>query len=163
MATPAEVLEWWRAATKRTRSALQSANIDRRIPWGLGMSWRAFVTARLMEHWAHGLDIGTAAGRVTPDTERLQSIGWLGYASLRYAFVVAGVVAPAGRSLRIEVAGPNGEDWCYGPDDATDTIRGPAGVWCRRAVQRISVEQASELTVDGPLAALAVRHARAFL
>jgi hypothetical protein len=30
-------------------------------------------------------------------------------------------------------------------------------------VQRISVEQASELTVDGPLAALAVRHARAFL
>ena len=33
-----------------------------RIPWGIGMGRPAFVTARLMETWAHGLDVHAAVG-----------------------------------------------------------------------------------------------------
>jgi uncharacterized protein (TIGR03084 family) len=127
------------------------------------MGWRAFVTARTMEHWAHGLDIRAAVNQPAADTDRLQPIAWLGYSSLPYAFERADVQPPSGHTLRIDVTGPNREMWTYGPPDATDVISGPAGIWCRRAVQRITPEDASELSADGPLAELAVRHARAFL
>ena len=42
------------------------------------------------------------------------------------------------KTLRIDVTGPCGDLWSYGPADATDTITGPAGQWCRLAVQRIT-------------------------
>jgi uncharacterized protein (TIGR03084 family) len=159
-----EVRDWWVGAAARNREALRVADVSERVPWGLGMGWRAFVTARLMEHWAHGLEIRAAVGAPAVDTGRLEPIGWLCYSSLPYAFHVDGVEPPAGRTLRVEVTGPNGEQWTYGKDDATDVLSGPAGVWCRRGVQRMSVKEAAgQLQVEGPLADLALRHARAFL
>jgi uncharacterized protein (TIGR03084 family) len=159
----AEVLEWWWTAAARLRAALGSLDSSVRVPWGLGMSWRSFVTARLMEHWAHHLDIREAVGAPAIDTDRLRHVAWIGYNALPYAFGVAGVTAPEGHTLRLEVSGPGGETWTYGPADATDTIVGPAGIWCRRATQRITPAEANELIATGPLAELAVEHARAFL
>ena len=163
--TAAEVLDWWWTAAARNREALASIDTTARIPWGLGMGWRAFVTARLMEHWAHGLDIRSAVGRDGQDTGRLRHVAWIGVNALPYAFSVAGVDPPAGRTLRVELTPPagtaaDGEVWSFGPHDATDRLTGPAGQWCRRAVQRAT---AADLVADGPLADLALRHARAFL
>jgi uncharacterized protein (TIGR03084 family) len=155
--------EWWVTAAARNRDALRAADVSQRVPWGLGMGWRTFVTARLMEHWAHGLDIREALGVESVDTERLEQIGWICYSSLPYAFHVAGVEAPPGRTLRVDVTGPGGQLWSYGNREATDTITGPAGVWCRRGVQRIAPDATDELVSCGPLAEFAVRHARAFL
>jgi uncharacterized protein (TIGR03084 family) len=155
--------EWWIAAAARNRRALRAADVSQRVQWGRGMGWRTFVTARLMEHWAHGLDIRTALGVASADSERLEHIGWMCYSSLPYAFHVAGVEAPPGRTLRVDVTGPDGQSWSYGVQEATDTITGPAGVWCRRGVQRIAPDEADELVSCGPLAELAVQHARAFL
>ena len=160
---PAEVLDWWWTAAARTRATLASLDTGARIPWGLGMGWRAFVTARLMEHWAHGLDIKAAVGAERPDTDRLRHVAWIGVSALPYAFGVAGVEAPAGRTLRVELTGPSGETWSFGPEDGTDRISGPASQWCRLAVQRIGPADAPDLVADGPLAELALRHARAFL
>lgn len=158
-----EVLEWWWQGAARVRQLLRAQDRTSRIPWGLGMGWRAFVTARLMEHWAHGLDIRAAVNRPPLDTDRLRHIAWICTSAVPYALGVAGVTAPEGHTLRVEVTGPDGEVWTYGPEDATDRITGPAGQWCRLAVQRISFEQASDLVAEGPLAELALRHARAFL
>jgi hypothetical protein len=85
------------------------------------------------------------------------------YSTLPYAFRIADVEAPSDRTLRVDVTGPDGQLWSYGPREATDTITGPAGVWCRRGVQRIAPDAADDLSIRGPLAGLAVRHARAFL
>lgn len=161
--SPAEVLDWWRQGAERVRSMMASLETSARIPWGLGMGWRAFVTARLMEHWAHGLDIRTAVGRPGVDTSRLQHVAWISSRAVPYALGVAGVEAPEGHTLRFELTGPSEEAWAFGPDDATDVITGPAGQWCRLAVQRIGQGDAPDLTADGPLAALALQHARAFL
>jgi len=133
------------------------------------MGWRAFVTARLMEHWAHGLDIRSAVGRDGQDTARLRHVAWIGVNALPYAFGVAGVEPPPGRTLRVELTPPPGsettedERWVYGPERATDRLSGPAGEWCRRAVQRATVDETPNLVADGPLAELALRRARAFL
>jgi uncharacterized protein (TIGR03084 family) len=154
---------WFSAASEYNRAALRRVDTGLRVPWGLGMSWRTFVTARLMEAWAHGLDIRAALGRPANDTARLKHIAWLSLSSLPYAFRVAQVEMSTKRSLRLELEGPAGEQWRIGPEDATDTIRGQAGVWCRRAVQRIRPDQASDLELQGPLAELAFANARCFL
>lgn len=159
----AQVRDWWWEGAARVRRLLREHDRTSRIPWGLGMGWRAFVTARLMEHWAHGLDIRAAVNRPPLDTDRLRHIAWICTNAVPYALNVAGATAPEGHTLRVEVTGPNGDLWTYGPDDATDRITGPAGQWCRLAVQRISPDQASDLAAEGPLAELALRHARAFL
>jgi uncharacterized protein (TIGR03084 family) len=158
-----EVREWWWAAAGRCRAELAAFDRAGRVPWGLGMGWRAFVTARLMEHWAHGLDVRAAVGAPAEDTDRLRHIAWICVNALPYAFRVANVTPPADRTLRVEVTGPSGDVWAFGPDDATDRVTGPAAEWCRLAVQRLTRAEAPGLRADGPLADLALSHARAFL
>jgi uncharacterized protein (TIGR03084 family) len=161
--TPAEVLAWWASSAERCRAALAAAPRDQRVGWGLGMGWRAFVTARLMEHWAHGLDVRAALGRPALDTDRIRHVAWIGASAVPYALSVAEVAPPEGRTLRFELDGPGGERWAFGPEDATDRVTGPAGEWCRLAVQRATLQEAKNLVADGPLAELALGHARAFL
>ena len=157
------VATWWWEATERTRAVLRRLDRDDpgvRIPWGLGMGLRAFATARLMEHWAHGLDIHAALDVFSPDTERLRHVAWLGVGALPYAFRLAKVTPPEGHTLRFELTSP---ETTIGPPDATDVVRGPTGQWCRLAVRRISRAEAPDLDPQGPLAELALSHARAFL
>jgi len=160
---PGAVLEWWWKAADRNRAALRAADRSARVPWGLGMGWRAFVTARLMEHWAHGLDIRAGLDRPGTDTDRLRHVAWIGANAVPYAFSVAGIEAPAGHTLRFDLTGPSGDLWSFGADDATDVITGPAGQWCRVAVQRMPASAATDLVANGPLAELALARARAFL
>jgi len=174
--TPAEALDWWWTAAAYNRETLASLDSSVRVPWGVGMGWRAFVTARLMEHWAHGLDIRIAVNRPGADTARLRHVAWIGVSAIPYAFSVAGVEPPSGHTLRVELVAPgdaaasngaaNGsheEVWTFGPEDATDRISGPAGEWCRRVVQRATRAETPRLVAEGPLADLALEHARAFL
>lgn len=158
-----EVREWWWTAAARCREELGRFDRKGRVPWGLGMGWRAFVTARLMEHWAHGLDIKAGLGVEAEDTDRLRHVAWICTSALPYAFHVAKVTPPEGHTLRFELTGPSGDEWTYGPDDATDRVTGPAAQWCRLAVQRITKAEAPDLQAAGPLAELALTHARAFL
>ena len=161
--TPAEVLDWWTGAAARNRAALRGLDPAARVPWGLGMGLRAFGAARLMEHWAHGLDVRAAVGRPAADTRRLHHVAWIGARALPYALSVAGVDPPPGRTLRFDLVDPEGADWSFGPDDATDRISGPMGEWCRLAVQRVGREGTKALRSQGSLADLALDNARAFL
>jgi uncharacterized protein (TIGR03084 family) len=132
-----------------------------RVPWGLGMSARSFASARLMETWAHGLDIRAAAGEPPNITLRLRSVAWLIVQALPYAFRVAKKEQPPG-ALRVELD-HEGERWTFGADDADNTIAGPAGEFCRVGVQRMRLGDATGLKADGPLAEAALQVARAFL
>lgn len=161
---PREVVDWWWSAAEKVRDQMHVLDRKERVPWGLGMGHQAFVTARLMEHWAHGLDIRAAVDVPSVDTDRLRHVAWICTRALPYALSVAGVDPPEGHTLRWELTAPGGADtWRFGPDDATDVITGPAGEWCRRAVQRLLPEHAANLRAEGPLAELAIAHARAFL
>lgn len=164
--SPHEVLVWWWDAAAKVRTTMAELDRSTRIPWGLGMGWQAFVTARLMEHWAHGLDIRAAVGAPDPTsgTDRLRHVAWISTRAVPYALSVAKVEPPAGHTLRFELTAPDGRaTWAFGPDDATDTVRGPAAKWCRLAVQRATLDETPDLAADGPLAELALAHARAFL
>lgn len=159
--SPAEVLRWWTVGAARTRKALGRLDPNARVPWGLGMSARAFAAARLMEHWAHGLDIRAAVGAPIPFGPRHRSVAWLIYRALPYAFSVSGRHRPAG-DLRVELEVAGGR-WDFGPPEADSRIEGDALEFCRVGVQRMRRDEATTLKAHGPLADAFLDVARAFL
>jgi uncharacterized protein (TIGR03084 family) len=158
-----EVLTWWEDTSSRERDVLAGVDAAMRIPWGIGMRRPSLVTARLMETWAHGLDVREAVGLPVVDSDRLRHVAWLGYRALPYAFSFAGRERPPGE-LRVEVTSPSGDEiWEYGPADAPNRITGPAGELCRLYAHRISRDEARGLSAEGDGAVAALEVARAFL
>ena len=160
-----ELLHAWRDARTATLAAFADVDDRDRIPWGgRHMAAQSLATARLMETWAHGLDCFAAFAIPAVDTSRLRHVAWLGWRTLPHAFAVAGVVPAASpESLRVELIAPDGSsEWTYGPADARDLVRGPAGDWCRIVTHRCRTGE-SQLVGLGPLAAQALDVARAFL
>ena len=91
---PAELLADWRATRGRLHEALLTVPDGRKLPWfGPPMSAASMATARLMETWAHGLDVADALGVKRPATERLRSIAHLGVRTRDYAFFVNNLAA----------------------------------------------------------------------
>ncbi len=156
-----EVARWWSATAAAEREVLAGLSPDARVPWGLGMRTPSFVTARLMETWAHGLDVRAALGIEAVDSDRLAHVAWLATRSLPYAYTVAGREPPA-EPLRVELTLPSGETWTSGPDTATDRIAGTAGDYCRVFVQRRRFAD-TNLVIEGPTAVGAISVARAYL
>ncbi|UUU23000.1 TIGR03084 family metal-binding protein [Streptomyces sp. DSM 40750] len=134
---PARLLAEWRAGRKALADALRAAPDGARFPWyGPPMSTASMATARLMETWAHGLDVADALGvaRIAP-TGRLRHIARLGVRTRDFAFGVHGLTPPF-EEFRVELAGPGGELWASGPADATDRVSGPALDFCLLVTQR---------------------------
>jgi uncharacterized protein (TIGR03084 family) len=156
------VLAWWVEASARERDALRALEPSARVPWGLGMGVRAFVTARLMETWAHGLDLHAALGSDPVDTPRLAHVAWIATRAIPYAYSVAGL-EPPGAPLYVELTLPDGNTWTSGPPDAADRITGPAGQYCRVFVQRLDPSAATDVTAVGDHAVMTLAVARAYL
>lgn len=162
---PKAVLEWWRESGGLMNETFGQLDPKQRVPWGLGMTARTLVTARQMEHWAHGLDIRDALGIEVKANQRLRSVAWLITRALPYAFTVSQTPLPADRSLRIELdAMIDGQEqhWSFGPQDATDLIRGDALEFCRLGVQRCSRSE-TRLEFEGSFADMALDRLRAYL
>jgi len=158
---PQEVIEWWRFARADVVSALYLNKPADRVPWIDGdVSARTFATLRLAETWSRGLGILTALDKEIVDTPRLRHIAWLGWATLPYAFALA--EDDYEEHIRVEVTGPAYARWVFGPDDADDVVRGPAGEWCRLVVGRLSPSKATGLKATGPVAERALEVAGIF-
>ena len=156
-----DVLEWWVKGAVKTREELARKDPKDRVPWGLGMSARSFVSARLMETWAHGLDCRAAVGAEPNVTPRLKDVAFLIVRAMPYAFRVAQREPPPGE-VRVDLTF-EGETWTYGPEDADSRITGEAQEFCRVGVQRMKRADATTLKAEGELADAFLDVARAFL
>ena len=151
----------WRTGRDALRAALVGLDPGVRVPWfGPPMSPVSFVTARLMETWAHGQDVADTLGQVRPATDRLRSVAEIGVRARPYSYLVHGLDLPAG-DVRVELSGPAGELWTWGPEDTADAVRGTALDWCLLVTQRRHRDDLS-LTTTGPLAKEWVGIAQAF-
>lgn len=155
------VLAWWARTSAEECELLRALPPDMRVAWGIGMRAPSFVTARLMETWAHGLDVHAAIQVPAVDTDRLAHVAWLATRALPYAYSVAGREMPPA-PLRVELTLPSGALWTSGPPDAADRIMGSAGEYCRVFVQRARWVDTA-LVVEGDAAHSAMSVARAFL
>ena len=159
---PQEIIEWWRHGRADVVDALSRRTTSDRVTWYLGeMSVVTFSSARLMETWAHGLDILGTLNKEIEDTPRLRHIARLGWLTLPHAFELAGEDYPS--PIRVELVGPGYARWVFGPEDADNIVRGNAGDWCRVVVRRMDAGDAENLTATGPVAETALRVARAHL
>jgi uncharacterized protein (TIGR03084 family) len=153
--------KWWARTSASERAMLLELPPDARVQWGIGMSPPSFVTARLMETWAHGLDVRAALGIPAVDSDRLGDIAWLATRALPYAYSVAGRTIPS-TPVRVELTLPSGKPWTSGPEEAADRITGSASDYCRVFVHRRRLADTG-LVVEGDAARSDLEVARAFL
>src|SRR5579875_457018 len=133
---PAELLRDWRLTRTRLHTALLAVPDGRKLPWfGPPMSPASMATARLMETWAHGLDVADALGAPMPVSNRLRHVAHLGVRTRDFAYLVRGRTPPA-EQFRVELTAPNGQQWAWGPEDASQRVTGPALDFCLLVTQR---------------------------
>ena len=141
--------------------AAESADLDARVPWfGSPMSPASFVTARLMETGAHGQDVADALGQSRPATAGLRSVAEIGVRARPCSYAAHGRETPAA-PVRVELTGPGGEPWSWGPEDAPDVVSGPALDFCLLVTRRRHRDDLA-LEAQGPHAQEWLRIAPAF-
>lgn len=126
----------WRTTRRELAAALAAHPHGEKMPWfGPPMSATSMATARLMETWAHSLDVHEALGVAADDTDRIRHIAHLGVRTRNFAFAVHGLDAPI-EEFRIDLVSPSEDVWTWGPEDAAQTLTGSAGDFCRLVTQR---------------------------
>lgn len=132
----AELISQWREARDALATAASTLSPDDRVPWyGPSMSARSFLSARLMECWAHGTDIADAVGVHRAPTVRLRHIARLGFLTRGWSYTVRELPVPV-TTIRLGLDAPDGATWTFGPDDADDQVSGSAEGFCLVVTQR---------------------------
>ncbi|SOD94581.1 TIGR03084 family metal-binding protein [Blastococcus haudaquaticus] len=146
---PAPLLARWRTGRAALARELAALPDGATVPWfGPPMGAASLATARLMETWAHGLDV-TDALRLPPSVSlRLRAVAHLGVRTRDFAFAQHGLPAPA-EPFRVELTAPDGAVWTFGPEDAAQRVTGPALDFCLRVTRRRHRADL-HLTVTGP-------------
>ncbi len=126
----ADLLRHWREGREALLAAASAADPTARVPWyGPAMSFASFVSARLMETYAHGQDVADALGLPPVVSGRLRHVVHLGVGARPYSFRVRGLADP-GDPVRVEAAPPAADDgggvWTWGPEGAADRVVGSA-------------------------------------
>jgi uncharacterized protein (TIGR03084 family) len=135
--TGAEVLSWWREERTRMASTFYEKNPKDRIPWapGLPMSAKSLASARLMELWAHSVDIYDALGMDPVVKERITSTLFLSWQARPNAYRINNLEMPE-TPMYLELTLPSGEIWAKGDPEAENTIKGSAKEWALVAIRR---------------------------
>lgn len=137
---PAELLRRWRGARGELLQAGATLDPAARVPWyGPAMGARSFLSARLMESWAHGTDVADALGAHRTPTDRLRHVARLGVNTRAWSYRVRGEEPPPG-TVRVVLLAPSGVTWTFGPDDADDVVEGTAEEFCLVVTQRRHLE-----------------------
>lgn len=136
----------WRQARSRLNDAACALRDDSRVPWyGPSMGAKSFLTARLMETWAHGTDIADALHVRLPATDRLRHIARLGFNTRKWSYTVHGETMPDG-DVRLDLTSPSGQPWTWGDENARNVVRGSAEDFCLVVTQRRHLDDTALVT-----------------
>ena len=148
---PADLRAWWHRARCELDVVYRAADPSSRVPWyGPDMSVAAMLTARIMETWAHGHDVAEALGQEWPVTAALRQVAHLSVRAVPNSFRARGRPVPE-TPIRVELLGPDGTRWEWGPEDAPDRVTGPALDLCLVATRRRHPDDTALVAV-GPVA-----------
>lgn len=156
-----DLLRAWRESRRELIKAAHTVDPSVRVPWyGPSMAVKSFLTARLMECWAHGEDIALALGVRREPTERLKHVAHIGVGARAFSLMINQLpedVCP----IRVELESPSGEVWTWGDATSDQRVIGDALDFCLVVTQRRSLSQ-SHLKVEGVSAATWMNVAQAF-
>ncbi|MEM1333964.1 MAG: TIGR03084 family metal-binding protein [Actinomycetota bacterium] len=156
-----ELLAMWRLRRAELADASDGLADATRVIWyGPSMGAKSFLTARLMECWAHGQHVADALAVERTPTDRLAHIAQLGVITRGWTYVNRGLEVPD-VPVRVELAAPSGATWSFGPDDAEQAVIGDAVDFCLVVTQCRHVDS-TELVVVGDAARDWMTKAQAF-
>ncbi|MHB8594654.1 MAG: TIGR03084 family metal-binding protein [Acidimicrobiales bacterium] len=159
-ASGVEVLAWWRSARRSMVEAAAGLEPGSRVPWyGPPMSPMSFVSARLMETWAHGQDVADALRVARVPSARLRHVAHIGVRARPFSYAVRDLEVPA-PEVRVELVAPTGEHWVWDAP-GVDTVSGSALDFCLVVTQRRHVDDTT-LVTEGALAREWMSIAQAF-
>lgn len=143
------LMKAWRQGRADLLGALSGLPAGSRIPWfGPAVGVADMAATRIMETWAHGLDVTDALGLDPVPTSRLRRIADMGIQTRDFAFSVHGRRRPWS-SFRVELSAPDGDTWTWGPSDARDRIAGSALDFCLLVAQRRHRDDLALVATEG--------------
>jgi uncharacterized protein (TIGR03084 family) len=162
---PAELLTRWRGDRQRLLDAASVLDPSTRVPWyGPAMAARSFITARLMETWAHGQDVVDALGVDRIPTARLRHVAHIGVRARPFSYAIHNMTMPP-VDVVVRLLGPNGEAWSWGESEGesgpANSVSGPALDFCLVVTQRRHVSD-TRLDIVGDAASEWMSIAQAF-
>lgn len=159
--SPEGVLRWWLDSRSAVADELERCDPRQRVPWfGPSMSARSCATARLMETWAHGLDVFDVTGGSSPQGDQLRHIALLGCLTRQHSYRVRGREAPDVQ-VRVELELPSSALWSFGSEATGERVRGSAADFCAVVTQRRHVDDTT-LVMAGEAAVEWLSIAQAF-
>ena len=145
-----EVLAWWRSSRPQMLDAFEELEPDQRIAWyGPPMKPASFISARIMETWAHAQDVADAFGIRRKVTKNLRHVAHLAVLARGYSFT-SNELDPPTDPVAVELEGPKGDRWTWDAG-AAESVRGDAFDFCLVATRRRHVAD-TDLVVTGPTA-----------
>jgi len=149
---PRELLERWHRGCQRLAGTIGERPPGQRIPWfGPDMAARTFLTARLMETWAHGWDVYDMRGVARVHDDRIEPIAGLGVKTYGWTFANRGLPAP-GDPPHVRLEAPSGAIWTWHPEDAASRVEGSAVEFCQVVTQVRNVADTGLRTTGEPAA-----------
>jgi uncharacterized protein (TIGR03084 family) len=156
-----ELLDAWRQSRRALIEAALKVDPTLRVPWyGPSMAVKSFLTARLMECWAHGQDVAEAVGVQRSPSVRLKHVAHIGVGARAFSLLINQLPEDS-RSIRVELTAPGGELWTWGDETSDQRVLGDALDFCLVVTQRRALSD-SQLTVVGDSATTWMRIAQAF-
>jgi uncharacterized protein (TIGR03084 family) len=156
-----ELLDAWRHSRRALIEAAKKVDPTVRVTWyGPSMAVKSFLTARLMECWAHGHDVAEAVGVQRSPSTRLKHVAHIGVGARAFSLMINQLPEDS-RSIRVELTAPGDELWTWGDETSDQRVLGDAVDFCLVVTQRRALSD-SQLTVAGDSATTWMRIAQAF-
>jgi uncharacterized protein (TIGR03084 family) len=151
---------WWERCDQLSER-FDAADPKARVPWaGPEMSARSSISARLMETWAHAQAVYDLLGVERVDTDRIQSIAFLGVNTFGWTFRNRGEAPPA-RPPHVRLTAPSGPRWQWNEPSEEDLVEGRATEFCQVVTQTRNIADTG-LKVRGDAAARWMAKAQCF-
>lgn len=145
---PTELLDQWRSGRLALSEALGAVDAGAQINWfGPPMRPVTMATARIMETWAHSLDVFDALGREKPASAALAAVCRIGLRTREFAYRSRRLEMPVSE-IRVELTMPDGSLIESGAVDAAQRITGTAWAFAAVVTQRRNIEDV-ELRAEG--------------
>ena len=145
---PRELLARFRAEGDASLKALTAVPADQTVPWLVRpLPPAVLASAGMMEVFGHGQDIADALGVRREPTDRLRHLVHFASLTRDFGYQARGTTPPAD-PFRFMLTAPSGEVWTEGPEDATQTVSGPAHDLCLLVTRRRHRDDL-ELTATG--------------
>lgn len=134
--TGADMLARWRVDRSRLLEHARAVDPSTRVPWyGPAMGARSFITARLMETWAHGQDVADALGVERQPTDRLRHVAHIGVRARPFSYAINSMTMPDAE-VHVALSTPDGETHTWGSPESEHSVRGPILDFCLVVTQR---------------------------